>query len=379
VTRYRLGLTIALVGSFLACIPLLYDTYNVPKIATAALGAVLMWWTLPRRGVIKTALDSELLLFEIAFVLSLVFSVDWRMGLAGIYSQSFHGVLAYVPATLIFRAVAVRGKEWREGPIICAAWVCFLGGAISILQVAKCLPAELSDIGGRAIGPIGNPVFFAAVMAVSLPACFYLMFSGRQRRIYRDLGFLGAGGGLLAMYHAGSRGAALAAVIALCGALGARNGSSARWWLPKAVAGILGALAVVYILCSHAPSSLARLECWKTALYSFSEHPVLGWGPDTFPLAVRALKTQAWASINSVAPFQASAHNDMLQVAATMGAVGLGAYIALWVGAWRLASRVPVVAASIAALFVVAKFNPVPPVAVYIVAAILGSVGTDAD
>jgi O-antigen ligase len=71
---------------------------------------------------------------------------------------------------------------------------------------------------------------------------------------------------------------------------------------------------------------------------------------------------------------QASAHNDILQFWATTGIVGLAAYLWAWHRALLVAWKAPPVFGSLVALFVAAKFNPVPPAALYLCAALLGAV-----
>lgn len=74
-----------------------------------------------------------------------------------------------------------------------------------------------------------------------------------------------------------------------------------------------------------------RLEYWRQAAVAFRERPIFGSGPGTFPLQ----STRLQSSINSSSWF---VHNEPLQIASEMGAVGVAAFaflayahiLALW-------------------------------------------------
>lgn len=112
-------------------------------------------------------------------------------------------------------------------------------------------------------------------------------------------------------------------------------------------------------------SDSERVITWKTAVGVFLDNPILGVGPDGFQ--------QAFA--DSAVTFTpghvaGNAHNDFLQVLSTLGLVGFVAYLFLAVSVFKLISG-PALGA-ITALFVNAKFNPVPLEAMVLAAVLIG-------
>ena len=74
------------------------------------------------------------------------------------------------------------------------------------------------------------------------------------------------------------------------------------------------------------PSVQSRLAAWETALEGFAARPLLGWGPENFE-AVFGRFASGYAS---AAEPHDRAHGKLFEVAATAGAAGLAAWLALW-------------------------------------------------
>jgi len=73
-----------------------------------------------------------------------------------------------------------------------------------------------------------------------------------------------------------------------------------------------------------------RICAWKDTLKMIKEHPFLGIGLDTFGIVFQRYKSPKFVQIvgkNIIADYP---HNEFLQVAATMGLVGLAVYLWLW-------------------------------------------------
>lgn len=341
----RLGLYIALVVASLACAPWLNDSFGMVKVATAWLGIAIAWLAMPAPG--RTQMDAPIALALAALAASAAVSVSPALSVSGFQSQPFHGLLALAAVPMVFYAA----QQWREGPAQCCAVVAIASAVACAIELAlPCLPPFHLLTGNRAVGTIGAPPFLGAVMAVCLPAC--VAMGGR-------LGRAGAACAIFAIMACGSRGPLLAAGAGLGAYLVALGAIRARW----VVLGL--SLALLALFGRSATSDAMRLETWAVALRGGLERPILGWGPDTF-FVVNAARLPAGS-----ATFQASAHNDLLQAWATTGALGLAAYAWLWWSALRAAT--PAVLGSLVALFVVAKFNPVPPPAFYLAAALLGA------
>lgn len=380
---YALGLILATAGSALACFYPLADAFGLIKVAVGLIGAAILWTACAPGRLRRTALDAPLAACGVAFLLSWAYSIDPISGLLGVYGQPAHGLAGLLPAVLIFYAVAGQGERWPEGPFVCAALVAIGQGLACAGQLAGLRFFEgLSFQGdGRAIGLAGGPTFLGAVLAPCLPACLWL---GRRGGAARALGIAGGIGGFLAMTAAGSRGPWIAVGAGLLAALAASGRFRPGKGAAAAALAVLGLLAAFSGVMGKARSDSERIMTWTIAARAGAQHPVLGWGPDTFPMANRALKTPAIVRRVGDSLIQGSAHNDLLQAWATTGALGLIAYVWLWAvilgGLWSMAEfeagfgldRTAAILGSAVALFVSAKFNPVPASALYIVAALAG-------
>ena len=119
-----------------------------------------------------------------------------------------------------------------------------------------------------------------------------------------------------------------------------------------------------------------RLPAWRIAGLIFAGQPWLGSGPGTFIVGYRMRKTEILAG-----QFFDTAHDDWLEILATMGLAGLAAYA--WLHAAALAALLALrrggegrgmapAAAAAAAMFVYMKFNPANVTAAWIAAVLAG-------
>ena len=86
-------------------------------------------------------------------------------------------------------------------------------------------------------------------------------------------------------------------------------------------------------------SAQVRLLIWRDTIPTILERPLLGHGPDNFTRAFQAhmsgdLKSAITTNTGEVSTVD-RAHNDLLQVAATTGLLGLGAYLWILVSYFR--------------------------------------------
>lgn len=98
---------------------------------------------------------------------------------------------------------------------------------------------------------------------------------------------------------------------------------------------------------------------WKAAWSTFLDNPIVGVGPDGFYAPIGKERAE-------------NAHNDILQVISTMGIVGLFAYLAFLV--YLLKDLAGPSLGAITALFINAKFSPVPLEALILACVIIGGV-----
>lgn len=87
-------------------------------------------------------------------------------------------------------------------------------------------------------------------------------------------------------------------------------------------------------------SALARFQMWRQTLPLVMDRPILGSGPDTYKLVFPRYKPVDWVTVFHQ-PLLDKAHNELLQMAATTGFLGLLSYlwllvVFLWVGVRRI-------------------------------------------
>jgi O-antigen ligase len=89
-------------------------------------------------------------------------------------------------------------------------------------------------------------------------------------------------------------------------------------------------LKETFLSKSRNTSNIQRIAFYKTAIKAFQEKPVLGWGYKNYEPNVKKLKTK----YNIAFPeYGADAHNIFLEVLASMGLVGMAAFL-FFLGSW---------------------------------------------
>ncbi len=86
-------------------------------------------------------------------------------------------------------------------------------------------------------------------------------------------------------------------------------------------------------------TSKTRLFAWQAAWESFKEHPVVGIGPENFSIAFNKHFDPDFYSYEKIETEFIRAHNIFLEMLTTMGSVGLGAYLALFITLLLLIAR----------------------------------------
>ena len=178
-----------------------------------------------------------------------------------------------------------------------------------------------------------------------------LLWAGAVALLFWGLALAGSVGGFVGLY-AGIGFAVLAyawlgrarvrrtaagalAVLVLAGAgFGTRALDPDRTGAPAPDRPIAG-----YVLSTHIqrPGVQSRLAAWEAGLEGFAARPVLGWGPENFGTVFG----RHASGYGVFAEPHDNAHNKLVEVAATTGALGLLAWLALWASAfpvlWRAA------------------------------------------
>jgi O-antigen ligase len=192
----------------------------------------------------------------------------------------------------------------------------------------------------RAAGPIGDPNFFALVLAALVPFALYLVARGGRRQLLGIASALVLIGGVFAT---GSRGGLLAIAVAIVGA--GIIMPVPRLRLAAAAVVLCGFIALPLFATQRQDaatrSTTGRLTENLVAAAMFQDHPVTGIGPEQYPGLYRDYTREIG---NDPRPVR-EAHSLPLQIAAEQGTVGIvGWAVALltvfrfaWVrGVWEL-------------------------------------------
>ncbi|MDQ3700488.1 MAG: O-antigen ligase family protein [Chloroflexota bacterium] len=224
------------------------------------------------------------------------------------------------------------------------------------LQLAyEYLPRLITSPSAPETGAFNTHKLAAALaMLLPLPAAVMLFTPGGLLRLGWGLGTALIAATLL-LTQSGS--GLFAGVVAIVG-LGAWRYRSVRLFLPALIVGALGtiwwitpaAIADALLALPLAPGSQGtaeqRLALWSFAWALIREFPWLGIGIGTFPALADAYgspmtgsaagSAAGWWNTGQEIPH---AHNLYLQVALDLGLPGLAGFLALLVGAFRLARR----------------------------------------
>ena len=231
-----------------------------------------------------------------------------------------------------------RRAVWRIVDTLVLAGV--VVAVIGLIQYAFNLNIITAEEGVRRLRSVyGSPnnvgLFLGRVFPIGLALA--LLGRGRRRGLY-GLALIPI---VAAVVLSQSRGAIFLGLPAAILAIGLLAGG--RWIWVSIGTLIAGALASIPLLNSprvqalfsgEGGTSFFRIELWKSAIGMIRDHPLLGVGPDNFLYAYRGryLLPDAWQEPNLSHP-----HNFALDFAARLGLMGLGVFVWLQIGFWKIA------------------------------------------
>jgi len=326
-------------------VPFARDAFELPHLLVLGVGAL---GVATLRVRLSTPARAVLVLVVLAGTLSVVTSSSPSLSTPG-----FLTLLGLV----VFASTA-QSADWT--PVVWTVWPV---AAWAVLQVLGRDVVEWEDVarwcgGLRPFSTLGHPTQLGVWMA---GLCVVAVDLARRRR---SVGFLVTGAvAAMSCVATLSRAGWLALVVGVVGYVGAVGGLRRRQ-LAFAVLGLgvsvalagklvgFGALAERVMNAFVAPT---RLALWKTSLAGFAEHPVFGWGFDTFQLVDQQLRQpEAWKY--EWGTTAGHAHSFPAQVLATQGLVGvvlLCLAIAIVLRQWwnsRVARELPAEVAVVLAL-----------------------------
>jgi O-antigen ligase len=309
-----------------------------------------------------------------------------------------HGLTSMLCFTVVLFATVCVAQAGKARLVLEALWF-GAGGGVLLFGLGQLQDRLFSHNEGwnwarPVIAPwtigstLGNPNHLCAFLAMLLPVCIVLGITGthRQRRLILAMAVVT----LVEIGITLSRGGILGAVAGLM-ALGVlfRGELVRRRRMAIRLTGAAFALVVLVVVVfgnagvtKNAPGRLVRagpgstldirLEVWGAAWRMSAEHPVLGVGPDVFPVLFPAYVSERFMRLYGPFAVANGAHNLFFDTLAELGALGLASFLSLLAvvalrlrRAWRQVSLedhnrrllLGGVAAALVAYLVQASFN----------------------
>jgi O-antigen ligase len=323
------------------------DSFDLPKLTCVYLADLLLmglWirqaWVQRVWRIRRTPFDLPLIVFLLAAGLSACFSLDPRLSLFGAYKIYVFGVIPMAAFALLFWFTAQTANEALTRQVRTAAVAAAVGAAFyGFLQFTG---SELFDrmppsAGGRVWSSLGNPLYLGAVCMMAAALAGGWLFQRGQGSLWKAVGpalllMAMVGGMALALSRSAWVGALTGAVILL-----AAHRRSLKQFVPLGIflaGGILLTTLLPGVRARAADmfslqegSNAARVAGWKAGLSVWKTRPWAGAGPDTFFQAFRPHRSLDYVRATGAYVTQADAHNDVIQIAATMGLMGMAVWL----------------------------------------------------
>jgi len=284
------------------------------------------WWRPGGERFLRTPIDLPALGWLLAMIVASVFSLD-------------PGESApRIKKAFLLAAIPVAAFHARDARIARAAVIALLVSAAAATVYAL---ARFAHDGGafpaRVRGLVGHPLTYGgqATLLASLAMALLARGPGRRWVLATGAFLLLLAPALLGSY---TRSAWIATFVAACVIL---SRVKARL-LPLAGTVVIAALLLApggyreRALSVFQPKSIwnvERLLLWDAGLRMFRDHPITGVGlQDLAPLLEHYRSPEAHERHGHL-------HNVVIQVAATMGVLGLAALVWLWIGLYRTAGH----------------------------------------
>lgn len=350
----KLAVWFTVLGVLLPVTTLTTDLYMLPKLLALSVGVTWMWIARKPGGRKISRLDASVLAMLGAVYLTSACALDSTAAFFGEHGYYFGSCLTATLCALAY--FAAKGANENDVARAVTAGAVIVSVYAIFQQKYEFLPIQIPD--HRSIGTIGSPPFLGCVLAGCLPLSL-----NRKSRLWPWLIALG-------IAFSGSRAAYLGAAAGIAVVMVDDHGVTL-----KGTFLMILAMACALLVRGRMTGDRLRLETWASAARIFFSHPLLGVGPENFTDAFRLHRADAWLGVaESYRMVQNHAHNDFLQVAATMGLVGLAAYAWMHFEAARAFAKAkrPALGAIVAVL-VYGKFDPIPMPALALLALVAGA------
>jgi putative inorganic carbon (hco3(-)) transporter len=326
------------------------------------LGIPFMWlcaWAVVGRPLPRTPLDFPVAVMTVLTLVSLVITPNLNLSLPPA-ANLFLGVAVYY--AIIEVSQVPRGISISMGGLIALGvgigllgllGAQILGKSSLLVSLATQLRQPLGGLSGLAEGfhpnIIAGALLWIMPLALAVSIGLWRSQTGRQRR-WNWLT------GAATLWMAGivlisqSRSSWFGLIAGLAGMLGVVNRSARKWLVGFSIMLLLAVMLIgpqLVLMLDSLQSSVGtlnwqfRTEVWRTALQGARDFPFTGFGIGAFPQVSRLLYAVA-VSPGVEVPH---AHNEFLQAAVDLGAPGLIAWLALYIGSfgmlWQLWHAAP--------------------------------------
>ena len=347
--------------------PGLADSFTLPKVIMIRFTisvAVVLWLArlvVARRVEwVKTPLDVPIGAFMVTAFMSTLFSADRLLSLFGNYKR-YEDVFTLAGYGLLYFIVTNNFKAQDVRRILTASLMAAaLVSTYAIAQYAGFDPITTAP-SERAIATMGNAVFLGTYLvfflAVAIGRFAMNEMKGIKRAVYLGLililttglvvtfsraAWVGLGFGLLVL---------VAIKVREIQQIEKNKLTAARWLLVSLAVVIFSFVAVnshngqadnkhlsvtdraLSAVDTKDPTVRTRLILWRSTLALAAKKPLLGYGPDTLIGVYPQHLPDAYKKIEPQARID-KAHNELINVAATLGFIGLAVFldIILWSG-----------------------------------------------
>jgi len=335
----------------LIVIPQLNDAFTLPKMVfiRSVLMVIIFIWLY--RSVQKgfywrhTKLDLPVAAFMAAAILATIFSTDIRLSLFGHYKR-YEDIITLLTYSLLFFSSTQTLKSKKQQDLVINSLL-FSAAMVSLYALAQYFGYNLWRHSGdfnRASSTLGNPVFLGSYLVLLFPLSWSRFFhsSGGKSQWLNLLPLLVMAAAILVTF---SRSAWMATIIAAIYFIMVTAKILWRRRLRVVILIITIAALGAFIGFTQVPSRnysigeralssfdvsqgtvKTRLILWKTTLALIVKRPLTGYGPDSLSQQYPKYLPIEYRAIERAARID-KAHNDILQVAATTGLLGVATYL----------------------------------------------------
>lgn len=263
----------------------------------------------------------------------------------------FHYVAYYFICTSVFKT----WEDWRRALrvfLVAGSLVMFVG----LLQVIN--PTLLLNQGTRIIATLGNPIYVGGY-GLFLAFAAFLLYIKESNRIWKIAEMIMGLMAFIGLFFSGTRGSMLGFVVGIgLAVIGYIIFLKDSPKIRKTLIGVaVGGALVIVLLYAFKNSAFVqkipavnravltsfetiknspRWIAWGTAVTSWKEKPVFGWGPNNFFYAFNKYYQPKSLQYGYGETWFDNAHNILVNTLSVQGAVGLVTYLSIFAAAISL-------------------------------------------